>query len=162
MSIRKMALLQRIGDYVAALKRHGHNVNAREVESTRDAVHMAIDVYENEVVRLTQLKQTVVEKVVVKKEKTHVEKCIDEVGEHTLVPTGLSELRRAKLPVRQRQVMLAIATGLSNSEIAAKLFLSDQTTSTHRTRVMEAFGFKNNAEIIFFCIKHNLIENPIK
>ena len=48
---------------------------------------------------------------------------------------------------REYQVFRMIASGRTVSEIATDLCLSVKTISTHRARILEKTGFKNNAEI---------------
>jgi two-component system, NarL family, invasion response regulator UvrY len=58
---------------------------------------------------------------------------------------------------RELEVMRLIAAGKSLTLIAADLSLSDRTVSTYRTRILEKMGLKNNAEIIHYAIKHDLV-----
>ena len=62
-----------------------------------------------------------------------------------------------KLSVREFQVMCMLASGRTVKEIAKKLFLSVKTISTHRSRILEKTGMKNNAEIIHYAVKEGLI-----
>ena len=59
---------------------------------------------------------------------------------------------------REYQVMLMIASGKTVKEIADELSLSVKTISTHRTRLLNKTGFKNNAEITHYAIKNALVE----
>ncbi len=61
---------------------------------------------------------------------------------------------------REYQVMEKLATGLPVREIAEKLCLSDKTVSTYRSRILQKMRVKNNAELIHYAIKHNLVEYP--
>ncbi len=62
-----------------------------------------------------------------------------------------------KLSDREYQIFCMIAMGKTVSEIAAELFLSVKTVSTHRVHILEKTKMKNNAELINYAIKHNLI-----
>ena len=59
---------------------------------------------------------------------------------------------------REFQVMCLIASGKSVSEIANELSLSMNTISTYRLRILEKMGMKNNAEIIHYAIRNQLID----
>jgi DNA-binding NarL/FixJ family response regulator len=61
-----------------------------------------------------------------------------------------------KLSNRELQVMKMIASGKSLTDIGSDLSLSIKTISTYRGRIMEKIGFKNNAELIHYVIKHGL------
>ena len=53
--------------------------------------------------------------------------------------------------------MLMLASGKSVGEIADELCLSVKTVSTYRTRIMDKMGMKKNAELTFYAMKNNLL-----
>ncbi len=59
---------------------------------------------------------------------------------------------------REFQVFKLLAKGYSNKEISERLFLSDKTVSTYKARIFEKMNISNNAELIKYAIKHNLLE----
>ena len=59
---------------------------------------------------------------------------------------------------REYQVMLMIASGKTVKEIANDLSLSVKTISTNRVRALKKMGMKNNAEITYYAIKHELVK----
>ncbi|MDP8208466.1 MAG: response regulator transcription factor [Candidatus Electryonea clarkiae] len=59
---------------------------------------------------------------------------------------------------REFQVMLMIATGKSNRDSAGELFLSQNTISTYRQRILEKMNMSSNADLIHYAIKHKLID----
>lgn len=69
-----------------------------------------------------------------------------------------SQLAHETLSVREYEVFLLIASGLSLSDIGVKLGLSVKTVSTYRTRILEKTGLHSNAEIIRYAVRHNLGE----
>lgn len=58
---------------------------------------------------------------------------------------------------REYQVMRMIASGQTNSEIAAELSLSVKTVSTYRTRILTKLGLRNNAEIMQYAVREGLV-----
>lgn len=58
---------------------------------------------------------------------------------------------------REKEILQLIADGLTNSEIAEKLFISVPTVNTHRKSLLEKFDAKNTAILIGKAIKINLI-----
>ncbi len=62
-----------------------------------------------------------------------------------------------ELSDREFEVLVLIAKGKPQNEIAADLSLSPSTVNTYRTRILEKLGFKSNAEIIHYAIENKLI-----
>src|ERR1700691_5904776 len=60
------------------------------------------------------------------------------------------------LTSREGDVLILIAQGLSNSDIAAALFLSANTVKTHVNRVFAKTGSKTRAEAIRYAHDHGL------
>jgi DNA-binding NarL/FixJ family response regulator len=63
-----------------------------------------------------------------------------------------------KLSDREYQIMWLIASGKTMGEIAQQLFLSPNTISTYRARILEKLEIKNNAELMRYAIHHQLAE----
>jgi two-component system invasion response regulator UvrY len=59
---------------------------------------------------------------------------------------------------REYQVLCMIASGKRAQEIAEELCLSVKTVSTYRSRILEKMKMKNNAELMRYAIKHELVE----
>jgi DNA-binding NarL/FixJ family response regulator len=58
---------------------------------------------------------------------------------------------------REFEVLKLIAQGQSISKIGEILSLSVNTISTYRTRIMEKLNIHNNADLVKYSMKHNLI-----
>lgn len=58
---------------------------------------------------------------------------------------------------REYQIMTMLASGRSTKEIAAELSLGMPTVSTYRFRILLKMKLKNNAELISYAIKNNLL-----
>jgi DNA-binding NarL/FixJ family response regulator len=63
------------------------------------------------------------------------------------------------LTKREREVLALIATGLTNKQIAERLFISVKTVETHRARIIEALDLHNTAELVRYAIESGLVEN---
>lgn len=67
-----------------------------------------------------------------------------------------------KLPIitrREKEILLLIAEGLTNAEIAGKLYISTPTVNTHRKSLLEKFDVKNTALLIGKAIKYGFVRN---
>ncbi len=68
--------------------------------------------------------------------------------------TDLSEL----LSDREYEIFMLIAQGKTVSEIAEILSLSVKTVSTHRSHILEKTKLKNNADIVMYAVRNNLLQ----
>lgn len=62
------------------------------------------------------------------------------------------------LSAREKEILLHICKGESNSEIAENLFISKRTVDNHRSNIMAKIGCKNTANLVVYAIKNNLVE----
>jgi DNA-binding NarL/FixJ family response regulator len=63
-----------------------------------------------------------------------------------------------RLSERELQVLRLLAQGKSVNEIAAELRISSKTVSTHKARMMEKMGFRNNADLMRYALDEGLID----
>ena len=62
------------------------------------------------------------------------------------------------LSSREREVLGALAEGLSNKEIGDRLFISPRTVDTHRTNVMKKLNVHNLAGLVRLAIRAGLVK----
>jgi two-component system, NarL family, invasion response regulator UvrY len=74
------------------------------------------------------------------------------------VSGGGEEPAYEKLSDREYQIMWLIATGKTVGEIARQLFLSPNTVSTYRARIFRKLAVKNNAELMRYAIRFQLVD----
>jgi DNA-binding NarL/FixJ family response regulator len=63
----------------------------------------------------------------------------------------------ARLTEREREVMGHVAQGLSNEEIAARLYLSPLTTKTHVSRIMSKLAARDRAQLVVIAYESGLV-----
>jgi DNA-binding NarL/FixJ family response regulator len=61
------------------------------------------------------------------------------------------------LSERENEIIIYIAEGQTNAQIAETLFLSNHTINTHRKNIMAKLGVKNTAGIVMYAVKTNLV-----
>ena len=73
-----------------------------------------------------------------------------EVMVSAAVPFALNDERLRELGVtaREREILELIANGMSNREIAEKLFVSENTVKTHSTRLFDKLGAKRRTQAV--------------
>ncbi|MFH1001390.1 MAG: response regulator transcription factor [Bacteroidota bacterium] len=74
-------------------------------------------------------------------------------------PTPSKSINEINLSRREKEVLEYICKGLSNSEIAKTLGLSQRTIDGHRSRLFEKTGAKNAPNLVLFAVKNGLV-NP--
>jgi DNA-binding NarL/FixJ family response regulator len=62
------------------------------------------------------------------------------------------------LTAREHEVLVELCNGLTNEEIAEKLFISAQTVKGHRSNLLSKTNCKNSASLVMFAIKNKLVE----
>jgi two-component system response regulator NreC len=73
--------------------------------------------------------------------------------------TGGDEQRSYdELTARQREVLILIAEGLSNSEIATRLDISAKTVARHRENIMARLNLHSRTELVKYAIRRGLTE----
>jgi DNA-binding NarL/FixJ family response regulator len=63
----------------------------------------------------------------------------------------------ASLTDREREVLVLIAHGLTNAEIAERLFLSMATVKTHVNRVFMKLGARDRAQAVVLAYEHGVV-----
>jgi DNA-binding NarL/FixJ family response regulator len=80
---------------------------------------------------------------------------IEEFAARTKEPRPSADLER--LTDREREVMSLAAEGLSNDEIAQRLFVSPATAKTHVSRAMVKLGARDRAQLVVMAYESGLV-----
>jgi RNA polymerase sigma factor (sigma-70 family) len=63
----------------------------------------------------------------------------------------------ARLTPREREVLQALAAGLSDREIAHQLHVSTETVRTHMVNLLHKLGVDSRLKALVFALRHNLV-----
>ena len=74
--------------------------------------------------------------------------------------TALEDGRSSGLSPRELEVLQLIVDGKTNREIAARLALSENTVSVHRTNIMRELGIHKTAELVVYALRKKLVNVP--
>lgn len=84
---------------------------------------------------------------------------IDEFAHHRVPPSGARDAQSfGELTPREREVLVLLARGNSNAEIAEQLVLSEGTVKTHVKRIFMKLGLRDRAQAVIFAYDAGLVE----
>ena len=63
-----------------------------------------------------------------------------------------------ELTTREQEVFRLIANGLSNTEIAQELFISETTVKTHVTHILQKLDLRDRVQAVVFAYQTGLFE----
>jgi DNA-binding NarL/FixJ family response regulator len=64
-----------------------------------------------------------------------------------------------KLSTREHEVLLDVARGYTNKEIAERLHLSVKTVEGHKSSIMDKLGFQSRAEIVRYALRQGWLRD---
>jgi DNA-binding NarL/FixJ family response regulator len=83
---------------------------------------------------------------------------LDQVARRLPAAVDREPAQLAELTDRELEVLRMLAAGLSNAEIAAALVVSEATTKTHVSRVLQKLGLRDRVQAAIFAYEIGLIQ----
>jgi DNA-binding NarL/FixJ family response regulator len=62
-----------------------------------------------------------------------------------------------ELTTREREVAALIAEGLTNSQLAERLFISPKTAAVHVSNILTKLGLSSRAEVAAWAVRHGIV-----
>ena len=89
---------------------------------------------------------------------------LDTFGPHLPDPAAAQDQAKvtnnllAALTEREREVLVEVACGRSNSEIAARMYLSDATIKTHVGHILAKLGLRDRVQVVVLAYDIGLVQ----
>lgn len=71
--------------------------------------------------------------------------------------THVPDRRLADLTPREREVLEAVAEGLSNAELASRFFLSEATVKTHVRRILTKLDLRDRVQAVVYAYENGIV-----
>lgn len=81
----------------------------------------------------------------------------DRLPQPTASAAAARDPRLERLTPREHEVLLAVAGGLSNPEVAARLVVSEATVKTHVGRILAKLELRDRVQIVVFAYDRGLV-----
>ena len=76
------------------------------------------------------------------------------------MPLGTRDRDRSPLSQREREIVVLVAQGFKNKEMAEKMFISEQTVKNHLHNIFDKLGVSDRLELALYAI-HKNIHTPL-
>lgn len=90
----------------------------------------------------------------------HLPHRISEGSRRRLLASLAQRGEESLLTARETEVLVCLANGFTNKEIAGKLVISVKTVETHRANIMKRLDLQTRSDLVDYALKNGFLENP--
>jgi two-component system, NarL family, response regulator LiaR len=149
---------------------NGRDTVVKALETCPDLKIIAVTMYGEEIYYLQMIEAGVKGIILKKSGKYELEQAIMEVlgGGNFFSQEILKKMairlnrknsdKHNELTERELEILVNVCNGLTNNEIADKLFISPKTVEVHKSNIFRKTDVKNSAQLVIYAIKRGLIE----
>jgi DNA-binding NarL/FixJ family response regulator len=149
---------------------NGRDTVIKALEACPDLKIIAVTMYGEEIYYLQMIESGVKGIILKKSGKYELERAIQEVLEggnffsQEILRKMAIRLNRKnsenynELTEREYEILVNVCNGMTNIEIANKLFISPKTVEVHKSNIFRKTDVKNSAQLVIYAIKRGLIE----
>jgi DNA-binding NarL/FixJ family response regulator len=126
-----------------------------EIEYLMKAIEIGVDGYILKDTESTELKRAIIS---IFNGETYIQPNLIPAMNNRLINRDVDETRIKSLTKREMEVLITVANGMSNKEIAANLHISERTVKNHISNIFKKIGVSDRTQAAVFAIKNNLIK----
>ncbi|PLR99100.1 response regulator [Bacillus sp. T33-2] len=71
-----------------------------------------------------------------------------------------TEQEDSTLTDREKEVLLCLVEGLTNKEIAGRLYISDKTVKIHVSKIFKKLNVKSRSQVVIYAVQNQLVPIP--
>lgn len=139
------------------------NINAKvliltvhnEVEYLLKAVDIGVDGYLMKDSEFAELKRAI---VTVMNGESYIQPCLIPALNNRLVSRDLDKDKMESLTKREKEVLIQVANGMFNKEIAISLNISERTVKNHISNIFKKIDVSDRTQAAVFAIKNDIIK----
>jgi DNA-binding NarL/FixJ family response regulator len=125
-----------------------------EIEYLMKAIEIGVDGYILKDTESSELKRAIIS---IFNGETYIQPSLIPAMNNRLINRDVDETRIKSLTKREMEVLITVANGMSNKEIAANLHISERTVKNHISNIFKKIGVSDRTQAAVFAIKNNII-----
>jgi DNA-binding NarL/FixJ family response regulator len=149
---------------------NGRDTVVKALETFPELKIIAVTMYGEEIYYLQMIEAGVRGIILKKSGKYELEQAIEEVlgggnffSQEILKKMAIRLNRKIsykynELTEREFDILINVCNGMTNNEIANKLFISPKTVEVHKSNIFRKTDVKNSAQLVIYALKKGLIE----